>query len=168
MNNIGNKFINFIEKHKGGILQQTIVDYESGNETGKPQSPLDEIVPYFEENVLGYECTPEMRKAIKNAYNMNIKKIPQNRKDSKELRKSWVNFYVIANFFIDRLPPPFYFSILMRASTAITLFSSASRGLMSISLISRAKRRSVDSLTIISAYFCSLMPRCPRVPFSIL
>ena len=69
MINLGRKFINFIEKHDGGALMQTIVDYESGNQTGKPQSPLGEIVPYFEEEVLGYECTPEMKKAIKNAYN---------------------------------------------------------------------------------------------------
>lgn len=69
MDNIGKKFIDFIEKHDGGVLMQTIVDYESGNQTGKPQTPLGELIPYFEENVLGYECTPEMKKAIKSAYN---------------------------------------------------------------------------------------------------
>ena len=69
MDELGDKFINFIENYKGGMLMQTIVDYESGNETGKPQSPLGEIVPYFEDKVLGYECTPEMKKAIKSAYN---------------------------------------------------------------------------------------------------
>ena len=69
MDELGDKFINFIENYKGGMLMQTIVDYESGNETGSPQSPLDEIIPYFEEEVLGYECTPEIKKAIKRAYN---------------------------------------------------------------------------------------------------
>ena len=61
-----------------------------------------------------------------------------------------------------------HFSIRMRASTATTSFSSANSGLMSISLISVAKRSMVESLTMISANFCSLMPFCPRVPFNIL
>lgn len=69
MDELGKKFINFIEKYEGGMLLQTIVDYESGNETGEPQSPLGEIIPYFEEEVLGYECSPKMKKAIKSAYN---------------------------------------------------------------------------------------------------
>ena len=69
MNNIGKKFIDFIEKYDGGALMQTIVDYESGNQTGKKESPLKEIIPYFEEEVLGYDCTPDMIDAIKRAYN---------------------------------------------------------------------------------------------------
>lgn len=69
MNNLGEKFIDFIEQYNGGVLLQKIVDYESGNETGTPQSPLKEIIPYFEDEVLGYECTPDMVKAIKRAYN---------------------------------------------------------------------------------------------------
>ena len=69
MDKLGRNFINFIEKYNGGVLLQKIVDYESGNETGSPQSPLDEIIPYFEEEVLGYECTPEIKKAIERAYN---------------------------------------------------------------------------------------------------
>ena len=69
MEELGREFINFIENHNGGELLQTIVDYESGNQTGEPQSPLDEIIPYFEEEVLGYECTTKMKKAIKSAYN---------------------------------------------------------------------------------------------------
>ena len=50
------------------------------------------------------------------------------------------------------------FSIRMRASTATTLLPSANSGLMSISLISVAKRSRVERRTMISAYFCSLMP----------
>ena len=68
MDELKGNFIDFIEKYRGGVLLQTIVDYESGNETGKPQSPLGEIIPYFEEEVLGFECTPEMKNAIKSAY----------------------------------------------------------------------------------------------------
>lgn len=69
MDNIGKKFINFIEKHYNGALLQTIVDFESGNETGIPTSPLPTIIPEFEEAIVGHKCTPEMRKAIKAAYN---------------------------------------------------------------------------------------------------
>ena len=69
MDNLGSKFINFIEKYDGGVLLQTVVDYESGNQTGEHSSPLPELISEFEDNVLGYECTPEMREAIKNAYN---------------------------------------------------------------------------------------------------
>lgn len=69
MDNLGRKFIDFIEHYDGGSLQQTIVDFESGNQTGKKESPLKEIIPYFEEKVLGYDCTPEMIDAIKRAYN---------------------------------------------------------------------------------------------------
>ena len=61
-----------------------------------------------------------------------------------------------------------HFSISILASTATTSFSSANNGLMSISLISVAKRSSVESRTMISAYFCSLSPFCPRVPLMIL
>ena len=50
------------------------------------------------------------------------------------------------------------FSIKIRASTAMTSLSSASRGLMSISLISVAKRRRVLRRTMISAYLRSLIP----------
>jgi hypothetical protein len=69
MDNIGKRFIDFIEKHHGGALLQTIVDFETGNETGTPTSPLPTIIPEFEEAVVGHKCTPEMRKAIKAAYN---------------------------------------------------------------------------------------------------
>lgn len=69
MDDLGKEFIDFIEKHDGGVLLQTIVDYESGNQTGKKESPLEELIPYFEEEVLGYECTPDMVEAITNAYN---------------------------------------------------------------------------------------------------
>lgn len=69
MNNIGTKFIDFIEHYAGGSLLQTIVDYESGNQTGTPESPLKELIPYFEDEVLGYEITPEMEKAITREYN---------------------------------------------------------------------------------------------------
>ena len=73
MDKLGRKFIDFIEHYKGGVLLQTIVDYESGNQTGKPESPLKELIPIFEEEVLGYDwgtkCTPEMSQAIKDAYN---------------------------------------------------------------------------------------------------
>lgn len=73
MDKLGRKFIDFIEHYQGGVLLQTIVDYETGNQTGKPESPLKELIPIFEEEVLGYDwgtkCTPEMRKAIEAAYN---------------------------------------------------------------------------------------------------
>ena len=69
MDNIGKRFIDFIEKHHDGALLQTIVDFETGNETGTPTSPLPTIIPEFEEAVVGHKCTPEMRKAIKAAYN---------------------------------------------------------------------------------------------------
>ena len=54
-----------------------------------------------------------------------------------------------------------------RASTANNPRSVATRGLMSISLISDAKRSNVDRRTMISAYCCSSTPRWPRVPFII-
>ena len=69
MENIGRKFIDFIEGYRGGMLLQTIVDYESGNQTGTPTSPLGELIPYFEDEVLGYESTPDIKQAIKRAYN---------------------------------------------------------------------------------------------------
>lgn len=69
MEALGRKFIDFIEKHDGGVLMQTVVDYESGNQTGKKESPLKELIPYFEEEVLGYDCTPDMIDAIRRAYN---------------------------------------------------------------------------------------------------
>lgn len=69
MDELGRKFIDFIENYRGGVLMQTVVDYESGNQTGKKESPLKEIIPYFEEEVLGYDCTPDMIDAIRRAYN---------------------------------------------------------------------------------------------------
>lgn len=69
MDELGRKFIDFIEKYDGGALMNTVVDYESGNQTGKKESPLKEIIPYFEEEVLGYDCTPDMIDAIRRAYN---------------------------------------------------------------------------------------------------
>ena len=66
--NIGREFINFIEKYRGGSIIQDIVDFESGNQTGYPCSPLPTIIPEFEV-AIGRKCTPEMRKAIKAAYN---------------------------------------------------------------------------------------------------
>ena len=69
MDELGRKFIDFIEKYDGGALMDTVVDYESGNQTGKKESPLKEIIPYFEEEVLGYDCTPDMIDAIRRAYN---------------------------------------------------------------------------------------------------
>lgn len=67
MDSIGRKFIQFIESD--GSLLQKIVDYESGNENGTPSSPLNELIPEFENEVIGYECTPKMKNAIKRAYN---------------------------------------------------------------------------------------------------
>ena len=68
MEKLGRNFINFIEKYQGGSLLQTVVDYETGNQTGEKESPLGELIPYFEEEVLGYKCTPDMIEAITNAY----------------------------------------------------------------------------------------------------
>ena len=69
MDNLGRNFIDFIEKSNGGALMQTVVDYETGNQTGQKESPLKELIPQFEEEVLGYECTPDMIDAITKAYN---------------------------------------------------------------------------------------------------
>ena len=66
--NIGKQFIDFIEKYKGGVLLQTVVDCESGQQTGYPCSPLPTIIPEFEA-AIGRKCTPEMRKEIKATYN---------------------------------------------------------------------------------------------------
>ena len=66
---LGKAFIHFIEHNGGGSMLQTIVDFESGNETGMPCSPLPTIIPEFEASVLGHKATPEQRKAIKKAYN---------------------------------------------------------------------------------------------------
>lgn len=66
--NVGRQFINFIEKYHGGVLLQTIVDCESGNEVGAPISPLPTIIPEFEE-AMGQKMTSEMRQEIKRAYN---------------------------------------------------------------------------------------------------
>ena len=68
----------------------------------------------------------------------------------------------------DEISYSFCFSMRMRASTAMTFFSVASSGLMSISLISVAKRSRVESRTMISANLSSLTPFCPRVPLMIL
>ena len=57
MDAIGRKFINFIEKHGGGAMMQTIVDYESGNETGIPESGFPAVLEVFEDEVLGYDCS---------------------------------------------------------------------------------------------------------------
>lgn len=68
MDKIGKKFINFIEDNPS--ILQLVVDYMSGNQNGKKySSPLGEIIPDFEDEVLGYECTPEEKKAIERAFN---------------------------------------------------------------------------------------------------
>lgn len=67
---VAKQFIEFIEKHHGGVLLQYIVDCESGNECGSPISPIPSIIPEFEDAILnGRKCTSEERKAIKRAYN---------------------------------------------------------------------------------------------------
>lgn len=65
---VGKQFIDFIEKYHGGVLLQTVVDYETGNETGEPTSPLPTLIPEFED-AYGIECTTDMRKEIKRQYN---------------------------------------------------------------------------------------------------
>lgn len=68
--NIGDQFLNFIEKYHGGVLLQTIVDYESGNQTGEPCSPLPTLIGEFEDAVMdGEPLTPEMKQEIKRKYN---------------------------------------------------------------------------------------------------
>ena len=68
MNKICKQFINYIEKNDEVL--QLIVDYMSGNQNGeKYSSPLPEIIPMFEEDVIGYECTPDMKKEIERAFN---------------------------------------------------------------------------------------------------
>lgn len=68
MDKVGRKFIEFIEKND--LALQLIVDYMSGNQNGtKYSSPLPELIPQFEEEVLGYECSNEMKKAIEKAFN---------------------------------------------------------------------------------------------------
>ena len=68
MDALGRKFINFIEKHGGGAMMQTIVDYESGNETGRPESGFPAVLEVFEDEVLGYDCSPKIKTALKRAY----------------------------------------------------------------------------------------------------
>ena len=65
---VGGQFIDFIEKYHGGVLMELIVDYETGNQTGTPTSPLPTLIPEFEE-AYGIECTPEMKKEITRQYN---------------------------------------------------------------------------------------------------
>ena len=68
MDKVGRKFIEFIEKND--LALQLIVDYMSGNQNGtKYSSPLPELIPQFEDEVLGYECSNEMKKAIEKAFN---------------------------------------------------------------------------------------------------
>ena len=68
MDKIGKKFISYIEK--SDAILQLIVDYMSGNQNGeKYSSPLVEVIPMFEDDVLGYECTRDMKKAIERAFN---------------------------------------------------------------------------------------------------
>ena len=68
MDAIGRKFINFIEKHGGGVMMQTIADYESGNQTGRPESGFPAVLEVFEDEVLGYDCSPKIKTALKRAY----------------------------------------------------------------------------------------------------
>jgi hypothetical protein len=67
MDNLGKKFINFIEQHDGGVLMQKVVDYESGNQTGEKESPVPYLIDEFEDEY-GIECTKEMRDALNKAY----------------------------------------------------------------------------------------------------
>lgn len=68
MDKLGKQFINFIESDDA--ILSLIVDYMSGNQNGKKySSPLLEVIPEFEDNVLGYECTPKMRKVIERSFN---------------------------------------------------------------------------------------------------
>lgn len=65
---VGRQFIDFIEKYHGGVLMQTIVDFETGNETGEPCSPLPTLISEFED-AYGVKCTREMKKEIGRQYN---------------------------------------------------------------------------------------------------
>jgi hypothetical protein len=68
MDKIGKQFINYIEK--SDAILQYIVECMGYNQKGeKDCSPLPEIIPMFEEDVLGYECTPDEKKAIERAFN---------------------------------------------------------------------------------------------------
>ena len=68
MDKVGKMFINFIEDNPS--ILQLIVDYMSGNQNGKKgSSALGEIIPDFEEEVLGYEVNANERKAIERAFN---------------------------------------------------------------------------------------------------
>lgn len=65
---VGRQFIDFIEKYHGGVLMELIVDYETGNQTGTPCSPLPTLISEFED-AYGIEVTPEMKKEITRQYN---------------------------------------------------------------------------------------------------
>lgn len=65
---VGRQFIDFIEKYHDGVLMELIADYETGNQTGTPTSPLPTLISEFEE-AYGIECTPEMKKEIARQYN---------------------------------------------------------------------------------------------------
>ena len=69
MDALGRKFIDFIEDYNGGTMMQAAVEYESGNAIGKPESAFPYILNEFEDVVLGYDCSPKMKKALKQAYN---------------------------------------------------------------------------------------------------
>lgn len=61
-------FIDYIEKN----CLELVYDYESGNQTGKKESPLGEIIPMYEEEKMhcydGLESNDSARKAMRIAY----------------------------------------------------------------------------------------------------
>lgn len=67
MKEAGNKFIEFIENDN--VIMSTIVDYFTGNQTGTPESGFQFALGEFEDEVLGYDCSPKMRQTLERAFN---------------------------------------------------------------------------------------------------
>ena len=114
--------------------------------------------------------------ALKNLSETIFRRHSPDEKEEEENRLSSTNkrrgietnrqAYVSIPLFIN-ICQRYYFSIRIRASTANNPRSVATSGLISISFISEAKRSKVERRTIMSAYCCSSIPFCPRVPLII-
>lgn len=114
--------------------------------------------------------------ALKNLSETIFRRHSPDEKEGEENRLSSTNkrrgietnrqAYVSIPLFIN-ICQRYYFSIRIRASTANNPRSVATSGLISISFISEAKRSKVERRTIMSAYCCSSIPFCPRVPLII-
>lgn len=65
MKKLGRRLIDFIENS----LLQDVVDYETGNQTGTPESGFPFAFDKFENEVLGYKCSQRTKKDLEKIYN---------------------------------------------------------------------------------------------------